>query len=106
MTKRRLKQVFNSDENKYEYPLAFCKYDWIVAHDKERIERAFELYSGEILEALHKQVPVKPLVRMGFNVIKCPRCGRYLFFGASEPNFCSNCGQRLVWDGIDKWKEI
>lgn len=47
--------MFNSDENKYEYPLDFCKYNWIQAHDKKRIERAFELHSGEILDALRKQ---------------------------------------------------
>ena len=40
--------MFNSDENKYEYPLDFCKYNWIQTHDKKRIERAFELHSGEI----------------------------------------------------------
>ncbi len=108
MTKRRLKQVFNSDENKYEYPLDFCKYDWILTHNKECIERAFELYSGEILEALRKQVPVKPLVRMGFNVIKCPKC-KYISSFDLEKNkskYCENCGQRFDLTELDEWRSV
>lgn len=100
--------MFNSDENKYEYPLDFCKYNWIQTHDKKRIERAFELHSGEILDALCKQAPTKPLGRMGFNVIKCPRCEHIFSFGSEKnrPNYCENCGQRFDLTGFDEWRSI
>lgn len=81
-------------------------FEWIKYTDKDEILKAWDEY-GDELSCLGRLVtPKKPLMKFREDGAKCPRCGRYLFFGASEPNFCSNCGQRLVWDGIDQWKEI
>lgn len=49
---------------------------------------------------LRAQEPQPPIIVNGrrFQIKKCPKC--YMTIKADEkPNFCSNCGKAVKWDG-------
>jgi len=44
-------------------------------------------------------------VKTEFTSFSCPRCGGLLNAGPNhKPKYCSNCGQRITFDGV-AWEE-
>ena len=62
----------------------------------EEFESAFEM----AIEALEKQIPMKPITYAGTNRADCPKCGSTVR-GIKEPfgDNCSKCGQKLDFGG-------
>lgn len=57
------------------------------------------------IQALEKQIPMKPEYDKGTNTLNCPVCGDYLqhFVGDDSlngaiPHYCNNCGQKIKED--------
>lgn len=52
------------------------------------------------IEALEKQIPVKPKEFKGYpdNIFLCDKCGSTFVNGKHNKKlYCSNCGQRQLW---------
>ena len=82
-------------------------YDWIYHTSKEEILKAWDEYRDEISSTGRLATSKKPLMKFQEDTIKCPHCGESVpVYGPYKPNFCENCGQHLVWDGVDEWREI
>lgn len=82
-------------------------YEWIYHASKDEILKAWDEYRDEISRLGRLATPKKPLIKFQEDAIKCPKCRESVFvYGPYKPNFCQNCGQHLVWDGIDEWREF
>ena len=82
-------------------------YEWMYHTSKDEILKAWDEYGDEIGCLGRLAASKKPLMKFQEDGIKCPKCGEYvLVYKSYKPNFCQNCGQHLVWDGIDEWREI
>ena len=82
-------------------------YEWMYHTSKDEILKAWDEYRYEISSLGRLATPKKPLIKFQEDRVKCPKCGKYLsLIGEYKLNFCPNCGQRLVWDGINEWREI
>lgn len=57
-----------------------------------------EPYINNILEALEKQIPKKPLNTKDKAGI-CPTCGNYICFAWHE-TACGDCGQAIDWSEV------
>ena len=62
------------------------------------------------IEALEKQVPMKPNVYKGEYAVhyKCPKCGcRFVskidgeYVAGTHYKYCYICGQRIGWEGVE-----
>ena len=79
---------------------------------KDEILKAWDEYRDEISRLARLATSKKPLMKFQEATIKCPHCGESISIyrpykpNYYKPNYCENCGQHLVWDGIDEWREI
>ena len=55
-------------------------------------------HSHNCINALKKQIPIRPITYTGTNRADCPACGATVRW-TQKPwgDWCSNCGQRLDW---------
>ena len=55
-------------------------------------------HSHNCINALKKQIPIRPITYTGTNRADCPVCGATVRW-MEKPwgDWCSNCGQRLDW---------
>lgn len=67
----------------------------------ERLEIENMLTLNELIEALEKQIPKKPIEQGEGISFNCPVCGNYVGYVAAmareTQNYCNECGQALEW---------
>lgn len=49
------------------------------------------------IEALRKQIPVKPIKIRTLLYVRCPSCRCEVDDGIREMEYCEHCGQKLDW---------
>ena len=80
------------------------KIKWI----KEELPHSFGHYREAIkdglrrnkilINALRKQIAMKPWERKGVHPIHCPCCWTWIYANGYKPPYCDRCGQKLRWD--------
>lgn len=87
-----------------EYRCKYCgaktqKYQTICVGCYAKLKRVKELIQlGNLIKSkakrYNKQAPMNVIIDGAYF---CPRCNTTLAFGEHLPNYCSECGQRLLW---------
>ena len=55
-----------------------------------------------VIEALEKQVPMKPVYDHRYHELGCVDCGNLVSVWEETPNYCPQCGQKLDWSDEDE----
>ena len=78
--------------------------EYLDIEDTSRID----LYPEEVqmcIDALEKQVAKKVIdITPAFSdtgIYRCPKCKDIYTFKQGQPNYCSECGQKLDWSEVE-----
>lgn len=80
---------------------AILHYKYGITHDI--FAEPVTSYAQLSIDALKKQIPMKPVYDQIDRVYWCPACSTtFTFYGAyrtfhTKPNFCDCCGQAIDW---------